>query len=81
MQVDVTSSVGRMTPPLSIVLSGYGKHTFPRPSPPLQLLRVDLTTREGRSFQINRGVFEYRLIRIWDANFAHHSPEILKSQK
>ena len=66
---------------MNIVSSGYGKYTSPRPTPPLQLLRVYLTTREGRSFQINRGVFEYRLIRIWEAKFPHHCPEIVKSQK
>ena len=53
----------------------------PLPSPPPQLLRVDLTSREGISFQIKKGVFEYRLIRVWEANFPHHSPEILKNQE
>ena len=51
------------------------------PSPPIQLLRVDLTTREGRSFQINRGVFEYCLSGYGKQIFPHHSPEILKNQK
>ena len=53
----------------------------PLPSPPPQLLRVDLASGEGSSFQIKKGVFEYRVIWIWEANFPHHSPEILKSQK
>ena len=87
MKVDVTSRVGWagwVTSPGGIFEYGLiqiWKARAPHPSPPPQLLRVDLTSREGISFQIKRGVFEYRLIQVWEANFPHHSPEILKNQE